>query len=441
MNNSEFLRGLMKRADGSLQAWFDAEHVESGPTNGIDGETNGIADGITLPDGDGLDKLRWFINEYDPSYHRNGLQVLEVIAGMIERDYVSRETHSKAADIWQAASEEWEKRCKKLESERDEWKAKAEHYGDHVDRLMEAIRDLAQKQPRTFDPEAPYKNAELVGKYIDELKAKAEIAERAMNAAAGKWARADARSAERAAAVERLRNCLYTSDSDLMRAMLNWGHEPHTGDDSRFALIDLLTDEPMDVQRDSNGTCPDGNEICPNDDYTPETVVNTDDVDSNDGKLMSNPRQPDGMDSREKLEADVQKFAQVYYADHLLVYDKVIELLDRQSSITERDVRTYLNREDSELIQAEVDNLQGQIEHLREEIAKRDKGIERLKRQRDEARADFAARSGALAKCEREREEYRDACGQLLDLADQMRLVRLDGCGAALAGGEGEVVS
>lgn len=42
-------------------------------------------------------------------------------------------------------------------------------------------------------------------------------------------------------------------------------------------------------------------------------------------------------DTREQLESDVQKFAQVYYADHLLVYDKVIELLDRQAAITERE--------------------------------------------------------------------------------------------------------
>lgn len=42
-------------------------------------------------------------------------------------------------------------------------------------------------------------------------------------------------------------------------------------------------------------------------------------------------------DTRELLEADVREFAQVYYADHLLVYDKVIALLNRQAAITERE--------------------------------------------------------------------------------------------------------
>jgi hypothetical protein len=38
--------------------------------------------------------------------------------------------------------------------------------------------------------------------------------------------------------------------------MLNWGHEPHTGDGARIALIDLLTDEPMDARQDNDETCP-----------------------------------------------------------------------------------------------------------------------------------------------------------------------------------------
>lgn len=43
-------------------------------------------------------------------------------------------------------------------------------------------------------------------------------------------------------------------------------------------------------------------------------------------------------DSREKLEADVREFANVYYTSNLLVYDKVIELLDRQAAITELEL-------------------------------------------------------------------------------------------------------
>lgn len=81
------------------------------------------------------------------------------------------------------------------------------------------------------------------------------------------------------------------------------------------------------------------------------------------------------------------------------------------------------------------------VDNLKAEIAKRDKGIERLKNQRDEARAQLENLATDLAECSREREVYRDACGQLLDLADQMRLVSLDGCGPVLVDERGEVVS
>lgn len=49
----------------------------------------------------------------------------------------------------------------------------------------------------------------------------------------------------------------------------------------------------------------------------------------------------------------------------------------------------------------------------------------------DMVERDYVRRDEALAKlarANREREIYRDACGRLLDLADEMRLVRLDGC-------------
>lgn len=433
MNNSEFLWGLMKRADGSLQAWFDAEHVEG--TNGIDGETNGIADGSPLV--------------------------------------------------------------------------------DELGEITHEVSELMKKQPYTFDVNDVQGSIRLAGRYIDELTAERD-----------EWkAKAEAKSAKRAAAAERLRNCFYTSDSDLMRAMLNWGHEPHTGDDSRFALIDLLTDEPMNAQPDGNGTCPDGNGTASNRNpfYTVADVLGVNCADRTDERIaermlevltddwMELPRDKydevihledvmtapgedcwtvlavneggfltfhedgsyhmrscrdwqhtlgpvdaqsktepklteqseslsDETDSREKLEAEVDNFGFIMNLESYQL-DMIRGWLDRQAAITERDVRTYLNRSDSELIQVKVDNLQGQIKHLREEIAKRDKGVERLKRQRDEARVQLENLAHDLAECGREREAYRDACGQLLDLADQMRLVRLDGCGATLVDGRGEVVS
>ena len=57
----------------------------------------------------------------------------------------------------------------------------------------------------------------------------------------------------RAEAVERLRDCRYHTHADYIRAMLGWGHEPHF-EDSRDALIDLLTDEPTNgIEGETNG--------------------------------------------------------------------------------------------------------------------------------------------------------------------------------------------
>jgi len=69
------------------------------------------------------------------------------------------------------------------------------------------------------------------------------------------------------------------------------------------------------------------------DTLAPENVVTSDDVDANDGN-----------DTREKLEADVREFSNVYYVNNFNVYDKVIELLDRQAAMTEREmVDRYTN--------------------------------------------------------------------------------------------------
>jgi hypothetical protein len=138
--------------------------------------------------------------------------------------------------------------------------------------------------------------------------------ERGLRDERDEWkAKAEAKSAKRAAAVERLRNCFYTSDSDLMRAILNWGHEPHTGDDSRFALIDLLTDEPMDARLDDDRTCP---------------------IDDGTSPIA-------GEDSREKLEADVYRAAdemeKFTYGERFINTHKILRWLDRQAEITKRE--------------------------------------------------------------------------------------------------------
>lgn len=76
-------------------------------------------------------------------------------------------------------------------------------------------------------------------------------------------------------------------------------------------------------------------------------------------------------DTRKKLESDVRKFAQVYYADHLLVYDKVMALLDRQAAITEQECawRWQQIAEDRDRAEMECDELSQRIQTLELEIA------------------------------------------------------------------------
>jgi len=107
----------------------------------------------------------------------------------------------------------------------------------------------------------------------------------------------------------------------------------------------------------------------PNDDLPPEKGVSDPDGGSNDAN--------ESQDSREKLEADVQRFSQVYYTSHLLVYDKVIELLDRQVAITRRELQDEVDRLTRENMQLARD--------LGECMAERDGYREKLGRAVDSA--------------------------------------------------------
>lgn len=118
--------------EGEVAALIDFLRDDE-PTNGIDSETNGIHATFPLigdpPNGDALEimrSLRGCVNMpmFKDTLCRetttsNVIAALETLADMVERDYVSRETHIKAADIWQATCDEWEKRCRKLTAERD----------------------------------------------------------------------------------------------------------------------------------------------------------------------------------------------------------------------------------------------------------------------------------------------------------------------------------
>lgn len=374
-----------------LADWFDSEHVESEESDD---------EHASMTDRDPLEIMRSLRGSIDMPMIKetlcretgtdNLIDALESLADMVERDYVRREEcegleHAnkrqarKIHDVCEANS--------KLKAERDE-----------LQRQLDTMRDVA----REFRDER------------DGWKAKAE-----------------AKSAKRAAAVERLKNSEYHTALDDVCAMLGWGHEPHF-EGATDALIDLLTDEDgavaehvtnlewlfehdreklLDLASKSVGCrtifdCPDlVNGECANqesslysscykrlrewlmaphanDDSTPENDVSAEDVDANDAHAAQ--------DSREKLDdrwyahggvmqltrENVEKLRGIVMPYHngekqaklmgkqfdQLIYDelhdtrekleadvhircdggmrrKVLEWLDRQASITERQYK------------------------------------------------------------------------------------------------------
>lgn len=109
-------------------------------------------------------------------------------------------------------------------------------------------------------------------------------------------------------------------------------------------------------------------------------------------------------DTREQLEADVRKFAQVFYADNLLVYDKVIELLNRQAAITEREVKLRELHKFEENHRWHVRSIEEVNQQLNERIAELQREIATLK----EHRAGNMERLHELADECAELRKYRD---------------------------------
>ena len=291
--------GSDEACSNALREWLLSEHK----ANVIDGETNGIADGSPLvdepPKSDAIAHARWrwkyrpgtksevVMSEYNCDLLMSDL---DAIADMIERDYVSR----KKYDGLKVYRDTWENMASVLEAERDEWKAKAE-----------------------------------------------------------------AKSAKRAAAVERLKankpHTYYTLVRDAVR--------DYDGMCDADAFIDLLADEPMDAQRDSNGTCPDDNETRPDKAATGAVFVNGSQVfppkiahatneqiggfnapksakNADNGATKGEIRDFD-VDSREQLEADVRQYANPSGGTNnfgACWEKKILEFLDRQESITEREL-------------------------------------------------------------------------------------------------------
>lgn len=161
----------------------------------------------------------------------------------------------------------------------------------------------------------------------------------------------------RAEAVERLRESKPGGYFNVLRDAFGWGHDSrHSDGEWRDALVDLLTDDeptssdtwaeyydestrtyriPGELLTDEE---PPEGDAPANANFPAENDVRPQDVDANDGKTASTSRQDGGMDTREKLEADVLDWAKHTNAVFIKSRaNRIIEFLDRQAAITERE--------------------------------------------------------------------------------------------------------
>lgn len=238
MNNREWLESLAVDNPAELTAWFDSEHVDACPIGGVDNHKATIA-GVEINDSDESlrqEALQLFL-DYPNISDDSAYFLAGCVAGFLDRQAgITRNTEQAEwikqangliheanlrADELQAELEKRDKGIERLKRQRDEAREERDHWQssyiktaaapqDQVERLeaerdelTNAINELQKKQPYCYDPEAPLDTLRTVGRYIDELtaerdewKAKAESAERAMNHAAGKWAKSCADNSE-----------------------------------------------------------------------------------------------------------------------------------------------------------------------------------------------------------------------------------------------------
>jgi len=239
------------------------------PTNVTSGETNVNPDGSPLVEGDAAAILRKAAKGFAGGDGRamgnvaqligmdchavSDSEILRALAGMVERDYVSRQDFAaqhrtlcavrEQRDRESEANRSYARVIAKLEAERDE--------------LTNAVNELQNKQPYCYAPEKPLDTLNTIGRYIDELQAERD-----------EWKRkAEAKSAKRAAAVGRLRQLdEYDDSEDIVKAMVPEGVTVNSANWSveLDAIIDLLTDDDA------------------NDDSTPDSDVSAIDADAND---------------------------------------------------------------------------------------------------------------------------------------------------------------
>jgi peptidoglycan hydrolase CwlO-like protein len=357
----------------------------------------------------------------------NVYHALETLADMIERDYVRRESIEEVMDNDRALVEEnsmlarellklkveLEKATNNLNSANEDFEnARAE---------LVAERDELKGQVFTLKGECEDLENELheLTAERDELQERLNRTTSAMNRAAGKWAKAESRSAKRAAAVERLRQLppMDTSSMRYVRAMLG-SVAGMTAQDVVAELIELLEDDELTTELDaakqqiSRFDAPKSVETSEN----PASKCEISDFD----------------DSRELLEADIRKYANPEGNTGTLGAcweRKMFEFIDRQAAITDRETKLH------ELYKFE-ENHREHIRSLEEVNRKLNERIAELQSQSDEKWNLYVAEHGRADSNAADREMYRKTTTVLMDsITEGLRKVDaiLDGKDEGLA--------
>lgn len=239
-----FNRGCFESyyAFDSVEKAVEHADMRDEPTNGIDGETNGTHADAPLVDDNVVEILRRplhsitdigrAIGALGEDEHVGGSgdasYILDRLADMVERDYVRRDDYDFTVEMLNCMKSERDDLQKELDIANAKLAGKPECEICDRATLLEEIEGLTAERDelemRVNSLVAELGDAEgtsiILERQRDEWKAKAEQAERAMNKAAGNWARADARSAKRAAAVERLRNIPCACTKCLMNGII-----------------------------------------------------------------------------------------------------------------------------------------------------------------------------------------------------------------------------
>ena len=325
------------------------------PTNGIEGETNGIHADAPLvdepPESDAITHARWRW-KYRPEdgdevvmseYNCNLLMSdLDAIADMVERDYVSREAYDDLRDefVWTSTFlHRMGKKCgtkdvpslvayvDKLEARVEELEAIDRRIAETDSRWEAAIRDLERMTAERDE----------LQERVDNLCASEEIGNKLIMAQLETDAEQNRTIIEYAERVDMLE-----AERDVLQRQLD-------------TIRDMLT---------NNETCPNSDGTCPDADRTPSIEQGDDgvakldaqaraeiedaersravsgdaaaEVDSDTGGTEKTPQEPRECgritftDTREMLEADVRTYMFPWRVDMAL------DWLDRQAAITER---------------------------------------------------------------------------------------------------------